>query len=251
MNVTTKRVIAALFLAVAASFAAVYHLELHAIAMSAYRRATSFAAANPYEKGRAAFNRNDYATALRLLRPLADQGDARAQVAIGALYAEGLGVPQDYAVAMSWFRKAADQNDAGAQFYLGIMYRDGQGVPQDYAAAMSWLRKAADQNDARAQSNLAYMYHQGLGVPQDYAAAMSWLRKAVDRGEAYAQFNLAMMYRDGEGVPQDYVAAHMWYNLAAAREYQDAAKNRDMVAAKMTPAQIAEAQKLASEWKPK
>ena len=215
MNVTTKRVIAALFLAVAASFAAVYHLELHAIAMSAYRRATSFAAANPYEKGRAAFNRNDYATALRLLRPLADQGDARAQVAIGALYAEGLGVPQDYAVAMSWFRKAADQNDA------------------------------------RAQSNLAYMYHQGLGVPQDYAAAMSWLRKAVDRGEAYAQFNLAMMYRDGEGVPQDYVAAHMWYNLAAAREYQDAAKNRDMVAAKMTPAQIAEAQKLASEWKPK
>ncbi|MCH6590975.1 MAG: SEL1-like repeat protein, partial [Proteobacteria bacterium] len=69
-------------------------------------------------------------------------------------------------------------------------------------------------------------------------------------------YNLGSMYRDGHGVPQDDVQAHMWYNLAASSyypsEYRDeAVKNRDIVAMRMTPAQISEAQKLAREWKPK
>jgi TPR repeat protein len=57
------------------------------------------------------------------------------------------------------------------------------------------------------------------------------------------------MYMNGQGVPQDLVQAHMWFNLAAAGGYADAQKSRDSVAAKMTPAQIAEAQRLASEWR--
>ena len=53
------------------------------------------------------------------------------------------------------------------------------------------------------------------------------------------------MYANGEGVPQDFVQAHAWMNLAAAQGFQ--AENRDWLAAQMTPAQIAEAQKLAAE----
>ncbi len=63
------------------------------------------------------------------------------------------------------------------------------------------------------------------------------------------------MYNYGQGVPQDYIQAHMWYNLAAASGGDDdremAAKNRDLIAEKMTSEQIAEAQRLAREWKPK
>jgi uncharacterized protein len=77
------------------------------------------------------------------------------------------------------------------------------------------------------------------------------LRKAADQGDAGAQSILGGMYFFGKGVPQDYVSAHMWSNLAAAGGNKDAAKSRDAVAAMMTPAQIAEAQKLAREWKPK
>jgi TPR repeat protein len=58
------------------------------------------------------------------------------------------------------------------------------------------------------------------------------------------------MYDSGWGVPQDYVKAHMWFNLSAAQGEQDAAEDRDKVAQRMTSAQIAEAQKLAREWKP-
>jgi uncharacterized protein len=178
--------------------------------------------AGPSEDAAAAYQRGDYATTLRLLLPLADQGDAL------------------------------------AQFNLGVMYGKGQGVPQDYAEAVRWYRKAADQGNAQAQSNLGGAYDNGKGVPQDYAEAVKWYRKAADQGAALAQFNLGLMYNVGKGVPQDYVQAHKWYNLAASRLPASEAKNRDMavkyrdgIAAKMTPAQIAEAQRLAREWKPK
>jgi TPR repeat protein len=79
---------------------------------------------------------------------------------------------------------------------------------------------------------------------------MKWYRLAADQGYAHAQYNLGIMYAKGQGVPQDYVKAHMWFNLSAAQGEQDAAEHRDKVAQRMTPAQIAEAQKLAREWKP-
>ena len=128
----------------------------------------------------------------------------------------------------------------------------------DYATAMRLFRPLADQGDASAQNILGRMYVKGQGVPQDYAAAVKWYRLAADHGDAVAQFNLGFMYENGQGVPQDYVQAHKWSNLSAAGASTDeknvrdlAVKNRDMVAAKMTPAQIAEAQKLASAWKSK
>ena len=123
---------------------------------------------------------------------------------------------------------------------------------------MTWYRKAADQGRADAQFNLALMYANGQGVPQDHAEAMTWYRKAAEQGDAAAQLNLGVMYHVGQGVPQDYVQAHKWYNLAAARfpasdseKRANAVRNRDAVTAKMTAAQIAEAQRLAREWKPK
>ena len=94
------------------------------------------------------------------------------------------------------------------------------------------------------------MYQLSHGVPQDNEAAVSWYRKAAEQGLAEAQYNLGVMYANGDGVAQDYAAAHMWFNLAAANRNRNAVKARDIVAAQLTPAQIAEAQKLAREWKP-
>ncbi len=92
----------------------------------------------------------------------------------------------------------------------------------------------------------------------DYATALRLWRPLAEQGEAFAQYNLGNMYRNGRGVPRDYVQAHMWLNLAAsglsasdAWGRNIAVEFRDLAASKMTPAQIAEAQKLAREWKPK
>jgi TPR repeat protein len=101
--------------------------------------------AGPLEDGVAAFQHGDYATAMGLLRPLAEQGNDRAQVNLGWMYENGRGVPQDHAQAAFWYRKAAEQGNAHAQSNLGAMYANGQGVPQDYAQAVAWFHKAADQ----------------------------------------------------------------------------------------------------------
>jgi hypothetical protein len=222
--------------------------------VAALMLAVSFAgsvAAGLYEDIEAAEKRGDYATELRLLRPLAEQGDAIAQSILGSMYADGAGVSRDYAAAASLYRKAAERGYAGAQNNLGLMYANGQGVSQDAAAAASWYRKAAEQGFVSAQYNLGQLYLLGKGVQQDNAAAASWWRKAAEQSHAGAQSNLGVMYATGKGVPQDYVVAHMWFNLAAANGNGQAAKGRDLLTAKMTPAQIAEAQKLAREWKPK
>ena len=176
--------------------------------------------AGPLEDARAAYDKQDYTTALRLLRPLAAQGEA------------------------------------DAQFHLGVMYQVGQGVPQDYAQAVKWYRLAADQDNARAQFMLGGMYDVGQGVPQDYAQALKWYRLAADQGYALAQLNLGFMYELGQGVPKDDVLAYMWRNLAAAGASdadirERAVKARDELAKMMTPAQVARAQRMSREWRHK
>jgi TPR repeat protein len=262
-------------------------------------------AAGPLEDAYAAHSRGDFATALRLYRPLADQGVASAQLKLGLIYDLGQGVPQNHAEAMKWYRLAADQGYASAQHGLGTMYHFGQGVPQNYDEARKWYRLAADQGYASAQSSLGGMYYFGRGVPQDYGEALKWLRLAASQSDARAQSLLGLMYygdylrtygraleraRRGEPVDRgdnerssqswaeaskwfrlaadqgdalaqsslgsmyqgsNNVLSHMWFNLAAAQGDERHAKARDDVAMRMTPAQIAEAQKLAREWQSK
>ena len=120
-------------------------------------------------------------------------------------------------------------------------------MPQDYKAAVQWYRRAPEQGHADAQSNLGWMYDKGEGVPQDHKAAVQWYRRAAEQGHADAQSNLGVMYAQGQGVPQNYVHAHMWLNIAASHGDKTAVKERNLAEKKMTPSQIAEAQKLARE----
>jgi uncharacterized protein len=172
------------------------------------------------EAGLAHYQKNNYAAALRILQPLAEQGDPRAQSTLGHMYWRGRGVRRDDVEAVKWFRMGADRGDARAQFDLGNMYSEGLGVPQDHAEAAKLYRLAADQNFGQAQ------------------------------------YNLGVWYARGEGVEQDNVMAHMWFNLAAAtlpavEGRNTAMQNRDMLAGRMTREQLMQAQKLAREWKPK
>jgi hypothetical protein len=184
-------------------------------------RVIGLAGAPSFEAADAHYRDGEYAKALDLVRPLADAGDARAQTLFGVLYYRGRGVTQDYDEALKWFRRAADQGDLAAQFYLGFMFSEGQGVPKD------------DVESAR------------------------WFRLAAERGDPQSQYNLGLAYAKGETGQPDNVAAYMWFNLAAGRfpgsdtRRSAAMTSRDHVAAKMTPAEIAEAQRRAREWQPK
>ena len=169
-------------------------------------------AAQDFEKGLEAYDRGDYATALREWRPLAEQGFAN------------------------------------AQYDLGLMYKEGQGVPRDDGEAVAWYRRAAEQGYAEAQNNLGDLYASGRGVSLDYARAVGWFRKAAEQGDAEAQNNLGVMYGHGLGVRRDYAQAHMWWSIAVNGGYRAAALRRDQVAARMTAADVSKSRRLAREW---
>jgi TPR repeat protein len=173
-------------------------------------------AINARNNATAAYNRGDYAEALKILRPLADQGYALAQTNIGQLYAEGKGVTQSYQEALKWLRLAATQGDANAQTYIGYMYYSGEGVTQNYQEALKWYRLAEDQGFAGAQNNIGAMYRDGRGVARDDKEAVKWFRLSAEQGTARGQFNLGFMYRNGRGVTQDDKEALRWFKLAAA-----------------------------------
>lgn len=109
-----------------------------------------------FDEGMAAYQRGDYATALKEWRPLAEQGDATAQYNLGVMYRNGQGVPQDYKEAVKWYRMAAEQGHAFAQNNLGVMYDNGLGVTEDkvLAYALYNLSAAADSSpNNKAQQN--------------------------------------------------------------------------------------------------
>lgn len=100
-----------------------------------------------FQAGMDANNREDYATALREWRPLAEHGDASAQVNLGTLYVNGEGVSKDYQQALYWFRLAANQGNAMALTKLGLMYERGNGVTQDFILAHKWYILGAANGD--------------------------------------------------------------------------------------------------------
>ena len=202
-----------------------------------------------YERGQGV--RQDRSQGVAWYRKAADQGDADAQCSLGLSYRDGGGVQQSYTQSVIWLNKAAHQGNADAQTALGYMYRDGQGVQRDDAQAAVWFRKAAEQGDVYAQVNIAFMYYEGQGVPQDYARAAHWYQKAAEQGDRGSQKNLGILYRDGEGVPQDNVESYFWLSLATRgatkTDMERYTKDRDAVAAFLSPSQLSEVEKRVNQ----
>ena len=157
----------------------------------------------------------------------------------------------DYATALREWQPLAEQGQAVAQYQIGLLYANGKGVTKDDAKARRWYEKAAGQGHTEAQVNLGVLLMYARGGQQDYKMAVYYLRLAANQGNDLAQRRLGQMYERGEGVQQDYVKAYMWYSLGSANGVEAGARLRDALAKRMEPDQIAEAQKLAREWKPK
>jgi len=145
-------------------------------------------AADYVENGVRAHLAGNFGEAAKWYRQAADLGNADAQVALGALYQGGDGVPRDFVEAVKWYAKGALQGHTVGQAYLGTMYLQARGVPQDYREALRWLQLAADKKNAHAEYNLAYMYEFGLGVPRSRGLAVHWYRRSDEHGHPEAAF---------------------------------------------------------------
>jgi len=156
---------------------------------------------------------------------------------------------RDTVTRIDELRPAAEQGSAEEQYNLGLQYE--KALPQDHREAVQWYRMAATQRHAGAFYRLCVLSDLGRGLPQDYQEALRWCHLAADQRHGAAMFLIATYYDKARGVPKDVIQAYQWYNLAAANGYEDGAKWRDRLARGMTPTQIAKAQFLARNWKPK
>ena len=135
----------------------VRYLFVIAVGIPLYSGVILEAWAGPFEEGIAAYNRGDYETALAIWRPLATDGDARAQYRVASLYGAGQGVRRNDAKVVSWMHLAAEQGVALAQSRLGFMDEYGERVAPNERKALEWYRKAARQGDEFARDRLTYI----------------------------------------------------------------------------------------------
>jgi TPR repeat protein len=200
----------------------------------------------------------DHAQAVKWYRAAAEQGNGLGQLGLGTELAFGQGGARDEAEAVVWLRKAADQVtpeqvSGAAQSLLGVAYYFGRGVPQDYGKAVGWLQKAGSKGDSAAQALLGEAFLKGRGVAQNEVVGVTWYRRAADQWDPSAQRALAYVYSGGVGVLPDSVEAYKWISLAVMCPASQAQKeeleaDRQRFGKEMTPAQIAEARRRATEW---
>lgn len=165
-----------------------------------------------------AYNIGQYNKVVKMVQPLASDGNPRAQVLLGRCYENGLGVPQDMETAAKWFRLAAEQNYAEAQVQLGYLYELGTGVPKNDTAVVDLMSRAANAGNAEAQFNLALYHSQGrYGFAKDPDQAFVWAKRSADQGFAQAQRYVGACYEFGVGVPVNPSEAAVWYSKAAAQ----------------------------------
>jgi uncharacterized protein len=135
---------------------------------------------------------------------------------------------------------------AFADFHTGLeAYQKGDFVE----AAKEW-RPLAEAGDPVAQYNLGLLYLDGHGVPQSTVEASNWFRRAAEQDYTQAQHNLGAMYASGQGVKKDFLQAYKWLNICAAKGNAGCVTQRDLIAKKLKAGQIAEGQRLATEFKP-
>ncbi len=162
-----------------------------------------------------AINKDDISTAINILTPLGENGDAKAQQMLGEIYQSGMGGNKDLAAARRWHQAAAEQGVASAQYNLGVMHYYGLGGQLNYTEAEKWYRKASEQGMAEAQFNLGVLYDRGRGLQQNYELALKWYEKAADQGYLQAMHNMAVIFEHGKGVCPDFEKAKHWYSKSA------------------------------------
>lgn len=185
-----------------------------------------------FDEGLAAYEKQDYATALKEWGPLEEQGNPEAQYRLGRMYVIGGGVKVSCSEAMKWFQKAAEQGHARAQYRLGRLYTHdiyGGCQSQNFQEAFKWLRKAAEQGVEDALNYLGVLYSNGQGVPVDKKEAVKWWRKAVEKGSDSGMENLGWYTSNGWGTEKNLDEGERLLKLAVSHGMKSAERKLELI----------------------
>ena len=170
-----------------------------------------------FKKAQNLFDQDKNDDAYKIFKQLADQGDTKAQNALGNGYQHGFWGEVDLEKAKYWYHKAADQNYAGGIHNLGML----EFLQGNYKQALPYFEKGASLNSSESMTLLGAYYSEGILFEQDYQKALEYYYKAIDidANNSSAQFNIGQAYYYGEGVEQDYKKAFEWLVKSAKQDY--------------------------------
>ena len=140
----------------------------------------------------------------------------------------------EYEAALSLWMPLAETGNASAQVFIGLMYNQGHAVDQDRNEAAKWYALASEQGHAPAKWRLAMLYYHGSGLTKDYQKAADLYHSAARQGDIYSQKALGVMYSKGFGVLKDNVIAYSWFLIASENGYKLAKKFQNKLAIEMT-----------------
>ncbi len=166
-----------------------------------------------YEAGLIAYDAGDYAKALNIFRPLAEQGHTNAQYRLGVMHNKGRGVKRNIPKSIELYRKAAEKNHIDAIYNLAWIYWHGDGISKDHTESAKWAKKAADLGDAEGMHNIGMQYYYGDGIPVDLKKAEHYLRKAVEHDVWEAFKLLWQLYLKNSELLHDETV--QWYRKTA------------------------------------
>jgi TPR repeat protein len=210
------------------------------------RPANAADASSQFEVALNLMERSKFSEAARLFTKAASQGHRLAQCNLGALYAQGLGVPKDIQQALRWYRAAAEQGDEMAMYNLGALYITEQ---RNVGLAIEWFEKAAAKGYLPAHVNLGMLYWRGDGVERSSLNARRWLLRAAEQKDANAWYALAMVALEDPGSPPDKVSAFACFSLSAVNGSERAMAARQQLEATMTSNEVKQGQDLARQWR--
>lgn len=153
--------------------------------------------------------------AIRLLRELAEKGDATAIGSLGSCYLYGWGVRKKSTVGVSLLRRAFKRGFRSAAEDLAYAAQHGIGQKRNPQEAARWTRILARGGDPVACATLATMYENGDGVPRSRRLAFRWMKFAAEMGNRVAQQSLGWYYEKGIGTSVNEGAALQWYKRDA------------------------------------
>jgi uncharacterized protein len=158
---------------------------------------------------------------------------------------------EDYETALNEFSTAANQGNVYAQYNLGWMYSHGEGVVKNDQTAAQWYEQAALQEHAPSQTAIGLLYVNGIGVVKNEKTAANWFKAAANQGNANAQYLLGILYDYGRGVAKNKSLAYFWYLLANKNGYEGASTLIEEIEPNLSSSERQTIQKAAEKWKPK
>ncbi len=186
---------------------------------------------------------------IQFLTLAANQGHVKAQFRLGFRYEwGGSGLAEDSGKALYFLTLAADQGHVEAMANLGLFYELGMGGVKNYEKAATLYQRAAERGSSLAQSQLGYFYQYGLGVKRDLKHAVALMTKAAEQNDEFALMALGRILSDDGNEFYNPARAHMYFSVSAALNYEDGAKERDALEARLTPEQREQALLLARDW---